>query len=149
MKIQNYRSDQMPRRAIEVPLPIVYITLPVYVVCSLQKLALSNLPENLRSLKAFSSTPRRSYSNSTTESGGGPTDAFALELVRWFRSSFMTWTDPMPCTRCGESGSHAMEAIGSTEPSEKERSEGGAGRVELWKCTKLECGVVERFPRYK
>jgi len=63
-----------------------------------------------------------------------------VELLRWFKSSFFTWTDKPPCS-CG---AKAGQKQGMVEPSADDLCK-GATRVESWKC---ECGELVRFPRY-
>ena len=71
----------------------------------------------------------------------GQEDAHVLALARWFKSSFMKWVDPIPCTSCNGK----TVGIGGAEPTYREREEGG-GRVELHRCEA--CGTVVRFVRY-
>lgn len=68
-------------------------------------------------------------------------DGLVKKLARWFKSSYMSWADPIKCRACGSS----TAAQGMTDPSADERAD-GAGRVELHRCDK--CGEVERFARY-
>lgn len=68
-------------------------------------------------------------------------DSLVKKLARWFKTSYMSWADPIKCRACGSS----TTAHGLAESSAEERAD-GAGRVELHRCDK--CGVVERFARY-
>jgi peptide-N4-(N-acetyl-beta-glucosaminyl)asparagine amidase len=72
----------------------------------------------------------------------GREDAKALALARWFKTSYMTWVDPIKCPAC----SGPTTAVGSVDPDRKERAD-GAGRTELHVC-KAQCGGSRRFARY-
>lgn len=100
------------------------------------------------------------------------TDALAFHLLSWFKNDFMKWVDPVLCVVCGSStegiemqstskhtdAQNKMKATPSDEDtavSDAERRD-GAGRVELYRCTRREeggenrvCGAITRFPRYK
>ncbi|BEI82098.1 hypothetical protein CcaverHIS002_0212580 [Cutaneotrichosporon cavernicola] len=72
--------------------------------------------------------------------GFGYEDALVLAAARWFKHEYFRWADPIKCA-CG--GDTTYEGQG--EPS-AEDLQGGAGRVELHKCTA--CEKDTRFPRY-
>ncbi|KAL7413312.1 hypothetical protein BDY24DRAFT_362378 [Mrakia frigida] len=105
----------------------------------LKALALSQIP-----FEAISSAARHSSSTSSIGRWGCYEDHLALNLVRWFKSSYMKWVDPILCSRCGG----GTESQGGVEPTREEREEGGAGRCEIWRCKTEECRAVERFPRF-
>ncbi|CED82140.1 Peptide:N-glycanase [Phaffia rhodozyma] len=120
----------------------------VYEDADLQRLARTQMP--LDELRSRATMLARS-------SGRHSQDHLAELLVSWFKQSYMNWVDPIRCQLCergtdsdgsGGAGSSKvkMECIGQGEVSLMEQVEGGAGRVELWKCQK--CGRIERFPRY-
>lgn len=72
-------------------------------------------------------------------------DALAQVLVEWAKRDFLRWVDPIRCSSCQSE----TEGIGHGTPTQDERDAGGAGRVELYRCTRIECqGRVTRFPRY-
>lgn len=76
----------------------------------------------------------------------GREDAQVLALARWFKTSYMTWIDPIKCPTCGGS----TKSMGLVTPNEAEFKK-GAGRVELHVCTEDEgkgCGGQRRFQRY-
>ena len=72
-------------------------------------------------------------------------DALAEALVKWFKPNFMVWVDPVLCPICNSS----MLVRDVQGPSTEEEKKGGAGRVEIHACTKVGCGGIVRFPRYK
>lgn len=72
----------------------------------------------------------------------GENDARICAYLCWFKQKFFSWVDKPPCARCsGPTNGH-----GSGVPTQEER-EAGAGRVELYTCSKCP-GVITRFPRY-
>ena len=72
-------------------------------------------------------------------------DCLAQILVEWAKSEFLIWVDPVKCSQCGAK----TEGIGSDSPNKEEVVQGGAGRVELYRCENAHCeGRVTRFPRY-
>ena len=74
-------------------------------------------------------------------------DILALNLVRWFKESFMRWIDPIICPECGGSTEFGTTLTGN-EVGQEDR-EFGAGRVEMHRCKSDESHPVRRFPRYK
>ena len=72
----------------------------------------------------------------------GPEDALALGLVKWFKSDFMKWVDPIKCAFCQSD----TKCVRIEEPTTEERKD-GAGRVEIHAC--VNCDSVRRFPRYR
>lgn len=84
----------------------------------------------------------RSLSSSGNE--GKPFDLrdyMLIALLRWFKVSFFSWVDSMPCTFCGGT----TKNTGSVLPTEDDQR-WGAGRVEAHTCNS--CYRVTRFPRY-
>lgn len=71
----------------------------------------------------------------------GLRDFLIVEILHWFKDSFFSWVDTLPCGRC--EGSTKMSNL--DEPTEEEFND-GASRVEIHSCTK--CQNQERFPRY-
>ena len=72
-------------------------------------------------------------------------DALVQSLVTWAKTDFLKWADPIKCSVCGM----PCEAIGQARPSVAERRDGGASRVEVYRCPRSECNNrIERFPRY-
>lgn len=100
----------------------------------LQELALNLIPFDALHTKAEAMQPDLAYQ-----------DALAQALVEWAKHDFLQWVDPVHCSACqGET-----EASGSNSPTHTEQDEGGAGRVELYRCLREECqGRITRFPRY-
>jgi len=80
--------------------------------------------------------------------GGGGAAPFRYHLLRallgWFKGSFFTWVNSVPCEACGGGTSPS----GGAPPTPAEREGGGAGAVELHRCTAPACGKVTRFPRF-
>ena len=75
--------------------------------------------------------------------------AFRLELLKgllaWFKHEFFRWVDKPPCDACGApTASSGQSAL----PTPVEVSTGGAGHVELYRCTSPACAHATRFPRY-
>ncbi|KAG8768602.1 peptide-N4-(N-acetyl-beta- glucosaminyl)asparagine amidase [Serendipita sp. 405] len=68
-------------------------------------------------------------------------DALAEALVKWFKPTYFKWIDPIPCSKC----QGKTESKGMGQPTQDDLL-GGAGRVELHRCTS--CGHTVRFPRY-
>ncbi|MEW5304097.1 MAG: hypothetical protein WDW36_006731 [Sanguina aurantia] len=70
-------------------------------------------------------------------------DLLAQGLLKWFKNSFFTWVDTVPCERCG--GPTVGTGVGQESPTAAERA-GQAARVELHHCRA--CDLMSRFPRY-
>ncbi|ORY24400.1 hypothetical protein BCR39DRAFT_561576 [Naematelia encephala] len=115
-------------------------------------LPISQELDGLRTSELYSIIPMSSI---TTEANSllapppflpfGETDAQVLALARWFKSQYMRWVDPIPCSVCGGK----TRSAGGTEPTPEERSE-GAGRVEIHECAEeTNCSARTRFPRYR
>lgn len=68
-------------------------------------------------------------------------DCLLLALLRWFKTSFFSWVDTVPCSDCGGK----TRSTGSLPPSQNDLL-WGAGRVEAHTCDT--CSRVNRFPRY-
>lgn len=66
-----------------------------------------------------------------------------VDEYRWFKRDFFTWISNPPCPRCYSE----TEPQGLTAPLPDETAR-GATRTELFKCTNMACGELERFPRY-
>ena len=81
----------------------------------------------------------------------GDADAFAEGLLRavlrWFKESFFTWVDTLPCPVCGGKTAHAGIG-GAGEAVTEEERRGGAGRVEVHACGAEGCSGRARFPRF-
>lgn len=71
----------------------------------------------------------------------GVEDFLVLELLRWFKHSFFSWVNCLPCSRCGGS----TQNQGSLSPS-SEDLRWGAQRVEKHFCQS--CQLSTRFPRF-
>ena len=56
-------------------------------------------------------------------------DALLVELLSWFKDEFFTWFDQAFCERC----SKPMKFLRFVPPTERQRTEGGAQRVELYR----------------
>ncbi|KAJ1502853.1 peptide-N4-(N-acetyl-beta- glucosaminyl)asparagine amidase [Coelomomyces lativittatus] len=67
--------------------------------------------------------------------------AFILETLDWFKKSFFTWVDRIPCNFCNPSNDILIVA-GSITMEERQR---GVTRVELHECR--HCHRSNRFPR--
>ena len=68
-------------------------------------------------------------------------DALTLQLARWFKHEFFSWTNSPACHACGS----ATEGAGPRSPRPEELRY-GASRVEAYTCSS--CGAETRFPRY-
>jgi peptide-N4-(N-acetyl-beta-glucosaminyl)asparagine amidase len=82
-----------------------------------------------------------------------PEDALAIALVRWFKTSFMQWVDPVKCPKCHGTTEGSGTLLGNDITSMEKT--GGAGRVEIYNCIEIQkdgtrgCKGTKRFPRYK
>ena len=63
-------------------------------------------------------------------------------LLRWFKTTFFSWVDSLPCERCGGA---TVTGQTSLEPTVEELRF-GASRVEAHFCES--CGIPTRFPRF-
>uniref|UniRef100_A0A3B3ZZ31 Peptide-N(4)-(N-acetyl-beta-glucosaminyl)asparagine amidase n=1 Tax=Periophthalmus magnuspinnatus TaxID=409849 RepID=A0A3B3ZZ31_9GOBI len=68
-------------------------------------------------------------------------DFVVLELLRWFKQTFFSWVDSLPCSRCGGQTRNSGPLSPSTEDLRW-----GAQRVENHFCQT--CQLSNRFPRY-
>ncbi|XP_064455924.1 peptide-N(4)-(N-acetyl-beta-glucosaminyl)asparagine amidase-like [Ornithodoros turicata] len=68
-------------------------------------------------------------------------DFLLLELLHWFKNSFFTWVDTLPCSQCKSE----TKVVGGGDPT-PEDVRYMVSRVELHECPK--CHTQERFPRY-
>ena len=66
-------------------------------------------------------------------------DLAVYELVQWFKKDFFKWVDKLKCDICNIE----MKLVKMDEPNFQEVQD-GAGRVEVYQCTK---GCTGRFPR--
>lgn len=70
-----------------------------------------------------------------------------IGLMRWFKTDFFRWCNKPSCENMEcTSGSGDMVSEGMSMPNAVEEREGGASRVEVYRCRK--CQQVTRFPRY-
>lgn len=69
-------------------------------------------------------------------------DALIVELLNWFKEEFFTWFDQSFCSNCSKS----MKFIRFISPTEQQRIEGDAQRVELYRCET--CSREDVYPRY-
>ena len=84
--------------------------------------------------------------NPRDKNGNGHDEALSrrellAQLVEWFKCSFFTWVDTLPCDFCLS----PTVSAGSLPPTIEEASF-LASRVEAHRCTR--CGNVTRFPRF-
>ena len=113
----------------------------MYEDASLQQKAAEAIPVGkLKELaSAMLASPQRPFSEE--EERGDFSDCFLLQLLHWFKMSFFSWVDCLPCKQCGAKTHFA----GNLDPLPSELTWGGS-RVEMHQCD--ECGAVTRFPRY-
>jgi hypothetical protein len=80
--------------------------------------------------------------------------ALLRALTDWFRGSFFAWANNAPCQTCG---SAETQLVGSAAPTPVERTLGGAGTVEVYRCCSAATSSsssaaaacpLTRFPRY-
>jgi hypothetical protein len=71
-------------------------------------------------------------------------DCLLLELMAWFKNDFYEWVDKLPCAACGETNTNFH---GMCQPSQQDLKF-GARRVEGYRCPKVGCNRITRFPRY-
>jgi len=73
-------------------------------------------------------------------------DSLRMELLstltEWFKTSFFTWVDSLPCDYCLSPTVNS----GVVAPTAEEAEVGLASRTEAHRCT--QCGNITRFPRY-
>ncbi|KAK9802630.1 hypothetical protein WJX73_007396 [Symbiochloris irregularis] len=82
-------------------------------------------------------------------------DALAETLLAWFKLSFFSWVDKLPCERCGNGNTQNVGietlrpgAPNCSFPPRSEELQGGAQRVELYRCDHCVPAHISRFPRY-
>lgn len=66
-------------------------------------------------------------------------------LMKWFKRDFFKWCNSPPCEFC-DKGTQYMKHFSQEPPNSIEKSEGWAGRVEIYQCQA--CSNRTRFPRY-
>jgi len=72
-------------------------------------------------------------------------DLLLLELLRWFKEEFFTWTDKPICPICSKV-TQLISSTGNVTPEERRKS---ASRVEVYTCSTCSGGEeIVRFPRY-
>ena len=109
----------------------------------LQEMALDLVPFDTLHARA-EAIQRKSQGSSSPPAATAFQDALAQALVEWAKQDFLRWVDPVRCSVCkGET-----QASGSAEPTYTEENEGGAGRIELYRCLSTDCARTTRFPRY-
>mmetsp|Transcript_12992 Transcript_12992/g.39997 ORF Transcript_12992/g.39997 Transcript_12992/m.39997 type:complete len:326 (-) Transcript_12992:341-1318(-) len=70
-----------------------------------------------------------------------PNAALTRELLRWFKHTFFSWVDTLPCPECS---GKTVKGEAATPTEDDLRF--SATRVETHKCER--CGTEQRFPRY-
>ena len=65
--------------------------------------------------------------------------ALLRALTDWFRGSFFAWANNAPCHTCG---SAETQLVGSAAPNPVERTLGGAGTVEIYRCGAASSGCL-------
>ncbi|GMS90844.1 hypothetical protein PENTCL1PPCAC_13019 [Pristionchus entomophagus] len=77
----------------------------------------------------------------------GPTLPSAVELMKWFKSSFFRWIHAPDCPQCkeGTKGGKEKRPVKQGTPTPEEAA-AGASRVEVHTCP--HCQAEARFPRY-
>ncbi|CAF0975287.1 unnamed protein product [Rotaria sordida] len=84
----------------------------------------------------------RRISNRKNQTDIDKRDLLLIELLRWFKEEFFTWFDHPNCDRCQKS----MDFFQYVQPTREEQEQGGAHKVELYKCSN--CSSQYRFPRF-